>query len=199
MSTSTPQAASTERQQLPAPGRWSIDPTHSRIQFAVRHMMISRVRGHFSSFSGTIQIAPDPTQSSVEAVIQAASVDTSDKTRDSHVRSADFLDVQTYPEIRFQSSAVRPSGDSWDVDGDLTVKDSVRPVTLRVDYTGTATDPWGGKRAGFEGATVINREDFGVTWNQVLEAGELMVGTEIKVELDIEAVLENPSAADSSR
>jgi polyisoprenoid-binding protein YceI len=160
-------------------------------------MMISRVRGHFGSFSGTIEVAPDPTQSSVTAVIQAASVDTGDKTRDSHVRSADFLDVQEYPEIRFLSTAVRPSGDSWDVDGDLTVKDVVRPVTLRVDYTGTATDPWGGKRAGFEATTVINREDFGVTWNQVLEAGELMVGKEIKVELDIEAVLENPSASDS--
>jgi polyisoprenoid-binding protein YceI len=197
MSTSTPQAASTERRELPAPGKWSIDPTHSRIQFAARHMMISRVRGHFSSFSGTIEIAPDPTQSSVEAVIQAASIDTGDKTRDSHVRSADFLDVQEYPEIRFRSTAVRPSGDSWEVDGDLTVKNLVRPVTLRVDYTGTATDPWGGKRAGFEATTVINREDFGVMWNQVLEAGELVVGKEIKVELDIEAVLEDPSAADS--
>ncbi|MDQ1367176.1 MAG: hypothetical protein QOF20_2926 [Acidimicrobiaceae bacterium] len=195
MSISTPQAANTERRELPAPGRWSIDPTHSRIQFVARHMMISRVRGHFSSFFGTVEIAPEPTQSSVEAVIQAASIDTGDKTRDSHVRSADFLDVQEYPEIRFLSTAVRPSGDSWEVDGDLTVKNIVRPVTLRVDYTGTATDPWGGTRVGFEATTVINREDFGVTWNQVLEAGELMVGKEIKVELDIEAVLENPSAA----
>ena len=160
-------------------------------------MMISRVRGHFSSFSGTIEIAPDPTKSSVEAVIQAASIDTGDKTRDNHVRSADFLDVQEYPEIRFRSTAVRPSGDSWEVDGDLTVKNLVRPVTLRVDYTGSATDPWGGSRAGFEATTVINREDFGVTWNQVLEAGELIVGKEIQVELDIEAVLESPSAADS--
>ncbi len=197
MSTSTPQAATTERRELPAPGRWSIDPTHSRIQFAVRHMMISRVRGHFSSFSGTIEVAPEPTQSSVEVLIQAASLDTGDKTRDSHLRSADFLDVQEYPEIRFRSTSVRPSGDSWEVEGDLTVKNVVRPVRLRVDYTGTATDPWGGTRAGFEATTVLDREDFGVTWNQVLEAGELMVGKEIKVELDIEAVLESPNGAAS--
>jgi polyisoprenoid-binding protein YceI len=175
--------------EVPAPGRWEIDPLHSNVQFIARHMMISKVRGTFREFRGTIDIAEDPTQSSVEATIMAASIDTGDRKRDEHLRSADFLDVEHYPEIRYRSTSVQPAdGDQWRVDGDLTVNDITRPISLNVEFCGVATDPWGNARAGFLGTTEINRHDFDITWNQALETGGYLVGKGIRVEIDVEAV-----------
>lgn len=184
-----------EGKEIPPPGRWAIDSSHSSIELVARHMMISKVRGHFRKFSGTICIAEDPEQSWVGATVDAASIDTGDPDRDAHLRSADFLDVDRFPQIRYHSTSVRPVDDKWDkweVSGDLTLRDVTRPVVFVVEFCGLAVDPWGNTRAGFLGQTEINREDFLVTWNQVLEAGGFLVGKGVKVEVDLEAVLEQP-------
>jgi polyisoprenoid-binding protein YceI len=152
-------------------------------------MMIAKTRGRFREFSGTIMIAEDPCESSVEAVIEAASIDTGDATRDGHLRSADFLDVEHYPQITFKSTSVRPTrGDHWEVHGDLTIRKITRPVTLDTEFCGSVQDPWGNLRSAFLASTEINREDFDVTWNQVLESGGFLVGKGVKVEVDVEAV-----------
>jgi polyisoprenoid-binding protein YceI len=176
----------------PPPGIYRIDPTHSKVQFMVQHLMISRVRGHFNTFAGTIEVASEPERSHADATIEAASIDTGDENRDNHLRSADFLDVEHYPEIRWASTGIRRAGDGWEVDGDLTIRDMTKPVTLMVRYMGTATDPWGGTRVGFEATSELNRDDWGVNWNQLLEAGSFLVGKKVQVELDIEAVLQGP-------
>jgi polyisoprenoid-binding protein YceI len=180
-----------EGKEIPPPGRWAIDASHSSIQFVARHMMISKVRGRFREFSGTIHIDEVPEQSSVEATINAASIDTGDADRDAHLRAADFLDVDRFTEIRYRSTEVRAVADKWEITGDLTLRDVTRPVTLVVEFCGVATDPWNNLRAGFLGTTEINREDFSVTWNQVLESGGFLVGKGVKVECDVEAVLQS--------
>jgi polyisoprenoid-binding protein YceI len=157
-------------------------------------MAIAKVRGRFREFAGTINIAEVPEQSSVEATIQAASIDTGDPDRDTHLRSPEFLDVDHYPAIVFRSTSVAAAdGDQWEVKGDLTIRDRTRPVTIMVEFEGSGQDPWGNIRAGFTGTTTINRDDWGVSWNQALEAGGFLVGKEIKVELNIEAVLQSSS------
>jgi polyisoprenoid-binding protein YceI len=180
--------------QLPPVGRWTIDPAHSQVHFAVRHMMISKVRGSFKEFSGTIVIDEIPERSKVEATIRADSIDTGDPERDRHLRSPEFLDVERHPEIRYRSLTVRPAdADHWNVTGELTIRGVTRPVTLQVEHCGTATDPWGNTRAAFLATGEINREDFDITWNQALEAGGFLVGKGVKIEVDVEAVLENES------
>jgi polyisoprenoid-binding protein YceI len=182
--------------ELPPPGRWAIDPAHSDIQFVVRHLMIAKVRGRFREFSGTIFVGEAPEDSFAEATIDVASIDTRDPARDDHLRSPEFLDVERYPTIRFRSTEVRPGeGDHWRVAGDLTVRDVTNSVTVDVEFGGTALDPWGNQRAGFIGSTEIDRDDFGVSWNQALEAGGYLVGKTVRVEIEVEAVRE-PEAAD---
>jgi polyisoprenoid-binding protein YceI len=182
--------------EVPAPGQWTIDPVHSHIALVARHMMISKVRGTFREFAGIITIAEDPTQSSVEATIMAASIDTGDASRDAHLRSPEFLDVERYPEVRYRSRSVRPSeNDHWCVDGDLTIRGVTRPVTLEVEFCGVATDPWGSARAAFLGSTEINREDFDITWNQALETGGILVGNSVKIDIEVQAVKQLPVAA----
>jgi polyisoprenoid-binding protein YceI len=175
--------------EIPPPGTWIIDPSHSEVEFMVRHMMISKVRGRFRQFDGTIVIAGRPEDSRVEVLIEAASIDTRDATRDEHLRSADFLDVEHYPEIKFTSTSLRP-GDvgHWDMTGDLTVRDVTRQVLLGVEFSGATVDPWGNLRSGFDASTRIDRDQFGITWNQALEAGGFLVGKEIRVEIDVEAI-----------
>lgn len=192
MGTKVAQTRIVEGRQLPPVGRWMIDPAHSDVQFVARHMMISKVRGRFREFEGWLDIAERPEDSSVEVVIQAASIDTGDSQRDAHLRSPDFLDVEQFPEIRFRSTSVRPAGDDdrYEVVGDLTIRGVTRPVTLDVEFEGIAVDPWGGTRAGFVASGEINREDFDVTWNQALETGGFLVGKGVRVELDVEAVLQ---------
>lgn len=193
MAQSTGTVRTLDGKELPPPGRWVIDSSHSSIAFVARHMMISKVRGHFRTFSGIVRIAEDPEQSSVQATVDAASIDTGDPDRDAHLRSADFLDVDRFPHILYHSTSVRAVGDKWEVSGDLTLRDVTRPVVFVVEFCGTAVDPWGNTRVGLLGTTEIDREDFQVTWNQVLEAGGFLVGKGVKVEVDVEAVFEQPA------
>ena len=169
---------------------WNIDPVHSGINFSVRHMVVSKVRGRFTKYSGTLAIDDaDLTRSTVEATIDAASIDTGTAQRDTHLRSPDFLDVERYPEITFRSTRVE--GDSpggFRLEGDLTVHGVTRPVVLDVEYHGWTTDPWGGRRAGFSASTEVDREDFGLTWNVAIESGGVLVGKKAHLELEIEAV-----------
>jgi polyisoprenoid-binding protein YceI len=177
---------------MPVPGRWNIDTSHSTIQVIARHMMISKVRGQFREFSGMIEIADAPEQSWVEVTIEAASIDTGDENRDAHLRSADFLDVERFPQIRFRSTSVRVGdADRWALNGDLTIRDVTKTVKLDVEFCGAAPDPFGSVRAGFLASGEINRDDFDVSWNQMLETGGFLVGKGVKVEIDAEAVLQS--------
>jgi len=172
---------------LPAPGTWLIDQSHSSVEFVVRHMMVSKVKGRFAEFSGTITVAEDPAQSKVEATIATASIDTRDEKRDEHLRGADFFDSDTNKEITFVSTGVVANGDSYTLNGDLTLKGVTRPVSLDLSFNGIGTNPWGAEVAGFEASTEISRKDFGLEWNVALETGGVLVGDKITINLDIEA------------
>lgn len=170
---------------------WTIDPAHSEASFAVKHLMISTVKGNFRNVSGTIVLdESDPAASHVEAEIDAASIDTRQQQRDTHLRSADFFDVEKYPVLTFRSTRVESLGEGqFRVHGDLTIRDVSKGVVLDVEETGRGKDPWGGDRVGYSATTKFDRTDFGLTWNQALETGGIMVGNEVKVTLDVQAVL----------
>jgi polyisoprenoid-binding protein YceI len=171
-------------------GDYTIDTAHSRIGFVARHAMVSKVRGSFDDFEGTLHIdGENPANSWVRVTIQAKSIDTRNAQRDDHLRSNDFLDMNNYPEITFVSTAVEPVGDDkFRVTGDLTLRGVTRPVALDVEYTGTATDSFGNARVGFEGSAQINRKDFGVNWNALLEGGGVMVSDKVTVEVEVSAI-----------
>lgn len=171
-------------------GTWVLDPSHSEVSFSVRHMMISKVRGVFKVVSATITAPENPLEATVEATAQAASVDTKDEGRDGHLKSADFFDVETYPEITFRSTGVRYEGGDFLVDGDLTIKDVTKPVTFDVEFGGFGSDPWGNYKAGATAKTVINREDFGLTWNTALETGGVLVGKDVTIQLDLQGAIQ---------
>ena len=162
-------------------GTYTIDPSHSRIGFVARHAMITKVRGAFNEVEGSGQFDPqNPEASTISVTIQTASVDTRNADRDAHVRGADFLDVEAFPTLTFVSTAIASTGgDDFDITGDLTIKDVTRPVTFSVELTGTVVDPWGNTRLGLEGSTVINRKDWGLTWNAALEAGGVLVSEKV--------------------
>ena len=175
--------------ELPLPGTYALDPAHTEVGFSVRHLMVSKTKGRFPGVSGTVTIAEEPTESSVEVEIDVASIDTRDEKRDGHLRSADFFDVERFPTMTYRSTAVRPlGGDRWAVDGDLTVHGVTRPVGLEVTFEGAAKDPWGGQRLGFTARAEVDREEFGLTWNQTLETGGVLVGKVAKLEIEAEAV-----------
>jgi polyisoprenoid-binding protein YceI len=187
--TSTPAARDFHGVTIPAAGTFAVDASHSTVQFVARHMMVSKVRGKFGSYSGTITVADDPLQSSVQISIDPATVDTGDEGRDGHLTSPDFFDVAAHPEITFTSTAVRQDqGATFAVDGDLTVRGVTKPITLDVDFEGVGQDPWGGERIGFSTEIELDREDFGLTWNQALETGGVLVGKKVRIDIDIEAV-----------
>jgi polyisoprenoid-binding protein YceI len=169
---------------------WQIDLAHSDITFSVRHMMISKVRGRFTDFNGTVNFDEEtPTNSSVHVEIDAASIDTQEEDRDNHLRSADFLDVENFPKLIFTGTRVEQTGeDTGKLIGDLTIRGVTKEVVLDVEYAGQAKSPWGTYSAGFYGATEINRKDFGLTWNQSLETGGILVGDKVKIEIDLEIV-----------
>jgi polyisoprenoid-binding protein YceI len=174
---------------IPEAGTFAIDTSHSAAAFAVRHLMVSKTKGRFTDFAGEITIDEDPLKSSVAVTIQAASITTSDEQRDGHLRSADFLDTENHPTLEFKSTSVRHvKGDRFAVDGELTVRGVTKPVTLDLEYAGAVVDPWGGQRAAFSATTKINREDFGLTWNQALETGGVLVGKDVSIDLEVEAV-----------
>lgn len=170
--------------------RWEIDSSHSSIQFTVRHLVIAKVRGQFSRWTGSLQVpAGDFERASLDVAIDASSIDTGVADRDAHLRSGDFFDVEGHPEITFRSTGIkRAADDRLKVTGGLTIKGITRDVVLDVEVLGQARDPWGNERAAFSASTSIDRRDFGLTWNQVLETGGVMVGERIDITIDIEAV-----------
>jgi polyisoprenoid-binding protein YceI len=169
-------------------GTWNIDPIHSEVGFSVRHMMVSKVRGRFTNFSGQIVTAGDPTQSSVTAEIDLSSIDTGQEQRDAHIKSADFFEVETYPTMTYKSTGVRVEDGEYILDGDLTLKGVTRTVPLRLELNGFGPDPYGGVRAGFSAIGELNRADFNVSFNAPLANGGVVVGDKITLQLEIEAV-----------
>lgn len=168
---------------------WNLDPAHTSVEFAVKHLMISTVRGRFADLSGTVELDDErPELSTIDVTINVASIDTRQPDRDAHLRSADFFDVEHFPTLRFRSTRVVRSGDNLRVEGELTIRGTTRPVTLDVTEGGRAQDPWGGQRVGYSATTKINRRDFGLTWNQALETGGFVVGDEVKISADVELV-----------
>jgi polyisoprenoid-binding protein YceI len=175
--------------EVPAAGTYQLDVSHSSVAFSVRHLMVSKTKGRFADFAGIVTIADDPLESSVEVEIQASSIDTRDETRDGHLRSGDFFDTEAFPTITYRSTSVAPSGKgSWAVEGDLTVRGITRSVPLTVTFEGGALDPWGNARIGFEAHTELDREAFGLVWNQALESGGVLVGKAVKIDIEAEAV-----------
>ncbi len=174
---------------------WTLDPTHSQVEFSVKHMMFTTVRGRFAAVEGTVQLdRENPAASSVEVDIEAESIDTRAEDRDTHLRSEDFLDVENHPKLTFRSRKVEGSvgkpGAEFKITGDLTIRGVKREVTLDAKFEGTGTDPWGGTRAGFSASTKIDRRDFELTWNQALETGGVLVGHDVKIELQVQVVQE---------
>ncbi len=180
----------TDQTVRPAPGTWNFDPSHSHIEFSVRHMMVGKTRGRFGSFTGTANVADDPRASTVTVEIDAASIDTREPKRDEHLRSADFLDVERHPTLTFTSTAVRGSGTEWSITGDLTIHGVTRSVVVDATLEGVVDkDPFGFARVAFSGEADIDREDFGLTWNAALEGGGVLVGKKVKISFEVEAVL----------
>jgi polyisoprenoid-binding protein YceI len=170
-------------------GTWAIDTSHSRLGFSVRHAGIATVRGSFTGFEGALVLdGASPANSSANVTVQAASFSTGSEQRDGHIRSADFLDAEKYPTLSFTSTEVRPDGDGYVLVGDLTIRDTTRPIEIAVEVEGQAVDPFGNTRVGFSGEAQINRKDFGLTWNAALETGGLLVGEKVKITLDVSAI-----------
>jgi polyisoprenoid-binding protein YceI len=174
---------------IPA-GTWTLDAAHSSVGFTVRHMMVSKVRGKFTDYTADIVTAEDPLQSSVTATVQMASIDTGDEGRDGHLRTNDFFDIEEFPTMTFTSTSITGSGSEYELHGDLTLKGVTKPVTFDLEFGGVGKDPWGNTRAGFTVTGTINRKDFGMAYNAVLETGGIMVGEKVSIELDIEATLQ---------
>ncbi|MBE8477567.1 YceI family protein [Streptomyces justiciae] len=175
--------------ELPPPGPWTIDPAHSSVRAVAQHLGLTSVHGQFKEFGGRITVADNPLWSSVEAVIEAASIDTGNAMRDGHLRSADFLDTDVHPKITFRSTGITPAGEArWTIHGELGLHGVTRAVDLDLSYLGTGPDPWGGVRASFHASTELRREDFAMNYNQVIQAGIAAVGATLRVELDIQAV-----------
>ena len=178
-----------EGHDIPAAGTYLIDTSHSAVEFVGRHLGLAKVRGRFTDFEGRISIADVPEQSSVEVEIDVASVESADQRRDDHLRSPDFFHVEEHPKMTFRSTQVERTGDGeWDATGDLTIRDITRPVVLHVEFEGAENSPFGDQRIGFSASTEVNREDWGLGWNVVLESGGLLVGKKIKIELNVEAI-----------
>ena len=176
--------------ELPAAGRWQIDPGHTEVAFIGRHFMLTKVRGRFTGVSGVIQVADGPGDTAVEVIIDVASVESGSQARDDHLRSADLFDASRHPTATFSGRAADWHGTRGLLTGELTLRGVTRPVTLHAEYLGYAADPWGGHRAVFTAAGTVNREDWGLTWNMPLDGGGLLVSKEIRIEIELEAVLE---------
>ncbi|HEY5440750.1 MAG TPA: YceI family protein [Gemmatimonadaceae bacterium] len=168
---------------------WKLDPTHSNIEFSAKHLMLTTVRGRFADVEGTVTVkGATPDTAAVDATMKVASIDTRTEQRDQHLRSADFFDVENYPAITFKSTRISGSRERFTITGDLTIRGTTKPVTLDVTYEGTGKDPWGGERMGFSADGKIDRREFGLTWNQALEAGGVVVSNEIKIHIDAQLV-----------
>jgi polyisoprenoid-binding protein YceI len=171
-------------------GTWKVDPAHTKISFTVKHLMISKVRGTFETFDVTIVTAEDPHDSTIEAVIDVASVNTGQPDRDNHLRTSDFFLVEQFPKMTFRSTALHADGDDFTVEGDLTLRGVTKPVTLKGEFGGIITDPYGLTRAGATATTTINRQDFGVSWNDVLDEGGVALSDKVQLVLEIAAIFQ---------
>lgn len=169
---------------------WKIDAAHSSIEFSAKHMMITTVRGRFATFDGTLNVdSQNLLRSSVEGWVETASVDTHDANRDGHLRSPDFFEAEKYPRMTFRSTKIEKAGDGrYRVTGDLTIKETTRPITFEVSDDGRGKDPWGNQRWGLSATAAINRKDFGLTWNVALETGGWLVGDQIKIQVELELI-----------
>jgi polyisoprenoid-binding protein YceI len=175
--------------EIPVAGVYTIDPTHSSVEFVGRHLMITKVRGRFPEVSGAITVDEEPERSHVEVELAVASLDTGNAQRDGHLRSADFFDADRYPRITFRSTKVEPGASgTWAITGDLTVRDVARPVTLQVDFEGANVSPMGDERIALSAAAEVDREDWGLDWNVALETGGVLVGKRVRIELNVQAV-----------
>lgn len=183
-------AATTSKLDQLSAGAWNVDLAHSAVSFSARHLMVSKVRGRFNTFSGTVTIADDKLQSSVQATVDMSSVSTGDEGRDGHLVGADFFDVANYPSMTFVSTAIEPAGSDFVLRGDLTIKGVTKPVEFELEFDGVGTDPWGNLKSGFSAETEINRKDWGLEWNVALETGGVLVGEKVKIQLDIQLVKE---------
>jgi polyisoprenoid-binding protein YceI len=192
--TTSPATRLVDGVELPAAGRWVLDPGHTEVGFVGRHLLLTKVRGRFTAVEGVIEVADDPTASTVEVVIDVASVASGDDSRDAHLRSADLFDVERFPTARFRSTSVAWRGTTGTVDGVLELKGASRPVRLDVELLGEVRDPWGGDRAVFTASARIDRTDWGISWNLPLEAGGVLVSKEIDLRLEVEAVREAGTA-----
>ena len=176
---------------IPTAGRWELDPSHTTVEFWARHLGLSKVRGHFTDFKAEIVIGESAEDSSFEATLDASTIDTRFQMRDDHLKSGDFLDIERFKEIRFVSRSVEPAGDHWHVNGDLTIRDITKPVTLEVEYHGEVEDPMmKTRRAGFSGSFEFDREEFDMTWNGAIEIGGF-VGKKVHVEIEAEVLLQS--------
>jgi polyisoprenoid-binding protein YceI len=183
--------ATTVQPSTAAGGRtvWKLDPSHTAVEFSAKHLMITTVKGRITDVEGTIYTdEKNPGNSSVEATLKATSIDTRTDQRDQHLRSEDFLNVEKYPDIKFRSTRIEGDKEHFKLSGQLTIRDVTKEITLDVHYEGETKDPWGGTRVGFSGTGKIDRRDWGLTWNQALEAGGVVVGNDIKINLEVEAV-----------
>lgn len=169
-------------------GTWVVDPGHSEVGFTARHMMVTKVRGRFTQFAGTITVGTDPLASRVEATVEAGSVTTDDEGRDGHLRTGDFFDVATHPTWTLVSTGITPVGSGYTLHADLTLRGVTRPVDFALDFHGVVVDAFGNTRAGFSAETVVNRKDFGIEWNAVLDAGGVAVSEKITIGLEISAI-----------
>jgi polyisoprenoid-binding protein YceI len=174
--------------ELPIPGTYAIDASHSAVEFRVRHLGLAKVRGRFGAFDGVVEIADRPEDSTVTVEVDLASIDTGEPNRDEHLRADDFLDVPNHPTMSFRSTRVTGSGDIWTVEGDLTLRGVTNPVTLDVTFGGAGIDPWGGQRIAFSASGEIDREQWGISWNQALETGGFVIGRKVTLELEVEAL-----------
>jgi len=170
------------------PGTWNVDAAHSRVGFTVRHLMVSKVRGSFTTFSGAVTVGEDKLASSVVAEVQMASIATGDDNRDNHLRTGDFFDVAAHPTMTFRSTGITADGGDYVLAGELTIKGITKPVTFELEFEGVSPDPWGGTRAGFSAETEISRKEWGLEYNAVLETGGVVISDKVKLELDIQVV-----------
>ena len=171
-------------------GTWKVDTAHSEVGFSIRHLMISKVKGKFERFDATFVTAENPLDSQVTASAEVASITTNEPNRDAHLRTGDFFEAETYPTIDFVSTGVRVENGEMLVDGDLTIRGTTKPVTFEFDFGGFGSDPWGNYKAGATAKTVINREDFGLTWNAALETGGVLVGKDVTITLDLQGAFQ---------
>lgn len=178
--------------QLLPLGDWTADPSHSSVEFVVRHLGLSKVRGRFSDFSAELSVGDGPAETSVTATVQLGSVNTGDGGRDEHLKSTDFFSVESSPVMTFVSSSIDGEGDDYTMTGDLTLAGTTRQVTLDVEFEGQGGDPWGGTRAGFSASAELSRKDFGIDFNIPLDGGGFVIGDKVKVELDLQFVAPNP-------